>query len=324
MACGITVLFVLIFSLRLSIYIPNDGIGALFTLPIALTALRFGPWWGAAAAMLAVGLFAIWAVRTNGPDPNLVTIASRAVVFGTIGWGLGYFERVRERMIVERDIQRQHIESLLSELGTARAEERARIASELHDFVLQQLLVSLMHVEQVRTALSDPSLARIDQHVRDATASLRRIIDGIQPMDIDHMATAGLLEHAVAWIERDFSIDIAADLGALPEIGPGNVRLLVFRLTMESLRNAAKHAFADAISVVAVQRGDVIRIRIEDDGIGLSEPVDVQDSVIRSYGTGFNLLLDRFLALGGHSAVRSVPGAGTVIELDVPVGSTMS
>jgi len=222
------------------------------------------------------------------------------------------------RDVTERSEQAAHVRQLLGSVQDARASERARVASELHDFVLQHLLVALMHLErdQVSTAAASPVSA--DTFVRQAIGALRRVVDGIQPLDLQYLSCATVLDRAAIAVEEEWGVEIARTIEVVSSVDEER-QLLLYRFVGEALRNAAKHAKADAIQLDAVECDGWISISINDDGVGMPDPVSVSDALAPQFGTGFNLLLEHVLATGGSCDIQSVPGSGTSVGVRIPL-----
>jgi signal transduction histidine kinase len=231
----------------------------------------------------------------------------------------GSVQYVVGRDVTERKAHAAHVGRLLTELQDAGNVERKRISADLHDFVLQQLLVAMMHVESGEQAGGAASeLAQVDRFVRDATSSLRRIIDGIQPLDVEHLTTRAALEQVVRAIERDYGVQVSSVVEVQGDLPPDR-RLLCYRLAGEALRNAAKHAEADRIGITATDGPEGIEVEVTDNGRGMASEVAARDALTPALGTGFNLLVEQVLAHGGHVRINSTPGAGTTVGFSLPV-----
>jgi signal transduction histidine kinase len=100
-------------------------------------------------------------------------------------------------------------------------------------------------------------------------------------------------------------LDIRID-GRLPE----PIELAAYYAVAEALTNAAKHASASVVDVQAEAGPDVLHVRVRDDGRGGADVTG---------GSGLVGLYDRVEALGGRFAVSSPPGAGTTLDIELPV-----
>jgi signal transduction histidine kinase len=91
---------------------------------------------------------------------------------------------------------------------------------------------------------------------------------------------------------------------------------LLYRAAAEALRNVRAHAGAGRVDVRVSDEGGRARLRVEDDGVGFDAGIRARR---RAEGhVGLELLEDLARHLGGHAEVRSSPGEGTVLELEVP------
>jgi signal transduction histidine kinase len=243
-----------------------------------------------------------------------------------IDWRVQEDERAGRRYVVGRDVtdrhqQSLHVQQLLSEVQHAREHERAALAADLHDFVLQQMLVALMHLEPLRESGDEAAAtaaARVDELVRHATARLRNVIDGIRPLDLDHMTTGAALELCAEQAARDWSINVDVSIDVRGTYST-DLTLLAYRVLGEALHNAAKHSGAGRVEVDATEVDDGLHLRVADDGRGFPVATVVDGVPHRSLGTGFNLLVEQVRSAGGHVKVTSEPGAGTTVECCLPV-----
>jgi signal transduction histidine kinase len=200
-------------------------------------------------------------------------------------------------------------------------EERARIAHELHDAVSQKLF-SLRLTAQAATALLDADTERARERLREvaelaaeAADELRAVVVELRPAALDEDGLVATLRTQAEVLNRAHSAEVtfhACGVRALP----ASQEEAVLRVAQEAVHNALRHAGAAEVAVSLAGRGKGARLRVVDDGRGFDP-----DSV-RSAGRHFGLvsMRDRAAAVGGRLDVRSAPGEGTVVELEVPGG----
>jgi signal transduction histidine kinase len=317
-------LFVAIFALRMVTYTANDGIGLLYSVPIALAAVRFGPIVGLAAAVTAFGLFC-WYVQHNPEHVVLIDgYLSRLVTYVCIGVVLGYIARMREHA---NELDRQRTRRMFLDLQHVRDQERRAISSDLHDFVLQQVMVSLMRLEEVRDSLAPnpqdtASLDAAEELLRNSLGSLRSIIDGLQPLDLDHVELTAVVRATLEELSRDYGVPIEffAD-EAVPSIDP-TIKLLIYRAIVEAARNAAKYGGGTTVRVNFQLRQREVVAQVLDSGPGFDVDIDVKNTAVPGIGAGFSVLLEQLLESGGGYSVRSSQEDGTAVELRMPLGAT--
>jgi signal transduction histidine kinase len=190
---------------------------------------------------------------------------------------------------------------------TAVLDERRRIARELHDSVAQELAFIARRAR--RLSPQDASVqisAAADRALLDsrrAIAALTRPLD--EPLDV---ALAQATEDVAA--RTGARIELELEPGVVIE--GSDAREALVRIACEAVANAARHA--DATSVrVELSNGDRIRLRVVDDGVGF-DPDTAESGTL---GFGLVSMRERAAALGADFAVRSRPGGGTAVEVEL-------
>lgn len=199
------------------------------------------------------------------------------------------------------------------------AGERARIASELHDAVSQKLF-SLRLTAQAAAALvtRDPDRARgelqqIAQLAAEAADELRAAVVELRPAALDEDGLVATLRTQVQVLDRAHSAHVTFSASGVRAL-PAAQEEALLRVAQEALHNALRHATANHVSVLLLRNGTGTRLRVTDDGVGFDP------SAVRRAGRHLGLvsMRDRARGVGGRLAVTSEPGAGTVIEMEVP------
>jgi signal transduction histidine kinase len=192
--------------------------------------------------------------------------------------------------------------------------ERRRIERDLHDGAQQHLVALAVGLRLLRDGLPEDwpdidVLDELDLGVRESIQALRDLAHGIYP---PLLRDAGLVEALRAAVKRtplDVTV-VAEDLERLPE----PVEVAVYFCCLEALQNAAKHAAGSTVTVTL--RGDhpggTLRFSVTDDGPGF-DPATVKA------GSGLENMVDRIGAIGGTVALRSAPGQGTTVAVQVPL-----
>lgn len=224
-----------------------------------------------------------------------------------------------------RGLQRGHQEreELLASAVEASAQERRYIASDLHDGVVQDLagvafgLAPLVAQAQQRgdedaVGVLRAAIERLRQGVRD----LRTLLVEIHPPNLEstglEVALSDLLSPLAA-------AGLTTELEVAPDVArhPGAHDALIYRAGREALRNVRDHAQATSVAVVVTRAaGGGTLLRVSDDGRGFTD-ADRERREAQGH-LGLRLLGDLAARARGHLAVRSEPGHGTTIELEVP------
>jgi signal transduction histidine kinase len=201
------------------------------------------------------------------------------------------------------------------------ADERRRLAAEIHD-TLAQGLAGIVAQLQVVTAAPDPRVAR--EHLERATAlarhslgEARRSVHGLAPAALEHATLPDALHRTVTdWSERT---GVAARLTVTGTEEPlhDEVAATLLRIAEEALANTARHAGASRTGVTLSYMGDEITLDVRDDGRGF-EPAAVPPRS-RTGGFGLDGMRARAARLAGTLCVESEPGGGTAVSARVPL-----
>lgn len=208
--------------------------------------------------------------------------------------------------------------------GVLLADERSRIARDMHDGVMQNLFSLGMALDFMSHELksSTPDLAEqlstlVDQ-VDETIQSIRQTIYKLRDSESDPNTVS--LQQAVVTLAREYesqtrirpSIAISAQVSArVPHTAVADVVYLI----KEALNNARRHGKPTAVSVRASEEGPMIAIVIEDNGAGF-------DPSQLSAGHGLDNMRERAKLIGGRLKITSSPGAGTSIFLSLPSQTT--
>jgi len=214
----------------------------------------------------------------------------------------------------------EQLRELSTHLQEVREEERTNIAREIHDELGQQLTGLKMDITWLkkRVKADDPviknkfseSIKLIDASVR----TIRRIVTELRPSIIDDLG----LNAAIEWHVVDFGKKLGVVIQYHNDFDDENIKPAIsiglFRILQESLTNIAKHAQAKNVTIKIEQAGDEIHLSVQDDGIGF-------DTGIKQIDKTFGLLgiKERAHKMNGHCLINSKPGAGTKIEVYIPL-----
>lgn len=182
--------------------------------------------------------------------------------------------RLRTAMLEQlaRQLEREHEE----QARTAVAEERARIARELHDEIAHAMSVIAVQADAAEGALGrDPALVErpliaIRETARDALADMRRVLGGLRGGEQAELAPDPGLERIGALVEqtRAGGIDVDLRIEGEPAPLPSPLDLAAYRVLQEGLTNVRKHAAASRVEIVIRYERDAVAVEIADDGDG--------------------------------------------------------
>lgn len=201
------------------------------------------------------------------------------------------------------------------------AEERSRLAHELHDAVSQKLF-SLRLTAQAAAALVDRDPARAKGELQqvaalaaEAAEELRAAVVELRPAALDEDGLIATLRTQIQVLDRAHTARVTFAVHKFRAL-PAAQEEAMLRVAQEALHNALRHSGAEHVDVTVDRRGCGAVLRVTDDGSGF-EP-----HTVRRAGRHLGLvsMRDRAGGVGGTLAVESAPGKGTTIELEVPGG----
>jgi signal transduction histidine kinase len=199
--------------------------------------------------------------------------------------------------------------------------ERNRLALELHDVVSQKLFSLMLTAEAAGAQIdSDPAAARAQMDrlralAREALDELRSLILGLRPPDLDRDGLEGALRKELEMLGRihGVAIELDVDSALATSNGAGERDFAILRIAHEALHNAVQHARAKHVTVRLSESGDRLTVEVSDDGVGF----DPGGAEVRSRHLGLTSMEERARELGGRLEIRSAPGSGTTVSLEV-------
>ncbi len=205
---------------------------------------------------------------------------------------------------IESSWQRRHDEAV--------AEERSRLAREIHDSVAQELAFILGQSRDLVDAYPrERALADIASAAAHALDGARSAIYGL--VSGSHHSLGEAVRARARELASRSGLELRLDVPDGIQAS-GEVENAILSIVQEAISNAARHADAGTLEISMRARGDTIAVRISDDGRGFDQ-VSVAPS--RIGGFGLRSMHDRALALGGDLKLESTPGKGTTIEVEV-------
>ncbi|WP_328556326.1 MULTISPECIES: GAF domain-containing sensor histidine kinase [unclassified Streptomyces] len=201
------------------------------------------------------------------------------------------------------------------------AEERSRLAHELHDAVSQKLFSLRLTAQAAATLVDrDPSRAKgelqqVAALAAEATEELRAAVVELRPAALDEDGLVATLRTQIQVLDRAHSARVTFTSHGVRAL-PNSQEEAMLRVAQEALHNALRHSGATRVDVSLVRRGPGAVLHVMDDGSGFDP------TAIRSAGRHLGLvsMRDRASGVGGTLTVESAPGKGTMIEMEVPGG----
>ena len=230
--------------------------------------------------------------------------AAMAALAGLSGW---YLHRLRVRRIAA-----EHAAVLA---------ERARLAREIHDSLIQGVVGISTHLEIAAAELPD-SPPRVRDSLNQLRILIRNSLDGARKMIFD-LRQPALESHSLATALRDAArrlaidtpIQVEIEVDGQPRALPAHVEEQLLRVGQEAVNNVIRHAQARRIQIELHYDAGVVRLLVHDDGRGF----DPQSPEVKS-ACHFGLvgMRERVEGVGGRLFVSSSPEEGTIVEAEIP------
>ncbi|MGE5864107.1 MAG: ATP-binding protein [Rhizobacter sp.] len=222
-----------------------------------------------------------------------------------------------ERTRLAHEVQRRTAElrELARHLQTAREDERAHLARELHDELGGLLTALKLDVARLRMKIGEqPDLReRLDhmgKSLNDGIAFKRRVVEDLRPSALANLGLKVSLEGLCADMSARLDVPIDTTLDEV-RLAPG-AEIAVYRFVQEALTNIGKHAAASHVEVTLRREPEQVVVAVQDDGQGF-DPLRPRPGHHGLTGMRF-----RVESLGGGMSVRSVPGQGTTLRAEFP------
>ncbi len=228
----------------------------------------------------------------------------------------GQVEAIRERLeSAAQTISAR--KSLIADVIHAQEEERRRIAGEIHDDAVQVMAAVALRLSLLRRNVGDgpaaESIEQLESAVGESIASLRRLIAGLSPAELERSGLAAAIRSELEQTREDLGLEFRLVDDTRREPG-ATARGTSFRIFREAMANVRKHASARLVDVHLGNTDGGVITRVSDDGVGfeLSNGLDPHTGHI-----GLTAMRERADLAGGWLHVAS-GAAGTTIEFWIP------
>lgn len=269
---------------------------------------------------LAVVVVSAVTVVFNDPGHTLANLIFIPVLFA-VGWliGLVLHERTEQTQIAELRAAQAERDRATAE-RVAVAEERARMARELHDVVAHAVSVMVLQVGALRHRMPPEDIDRrealrnVEEAGRTALAEMRRLLDALRPdTDRPELAPQPGLDQLPALLGdvRAAGLDVHLEIRGDPvTLSPG-LDLSAYRIVQEGLTNVLKHAHAQHAEVDLCYGPALLELEVRDDGCGPA----------RSDGLGHGLIGigERVKLYGGDLTAGPGPAGGYALHVRLPL-----
>jgi signal transduction histidine kinase len=225
-----------------------------------------------------------------------------------------------EELVDERtdELEAAHAQILAQVQETTIAEERSRLARDLHDVITQILFsinliaMGLPRMWQRDTAMAERSTNELQRLTRGALADMRVMLRELRPHTITATKLETLLTQLCEGIAARHDIPLDVNIDPICELPP-KVHIALYRIAQETMNNIAKHAEANQVSLHLSCDEQAVHLVIRDDGHGF----EIHN--VPSEHMGLEIMRERAARIGADLTIQSQPGHGTTVAVTWPI-----
>lgn len=230
----------------------------------------------------------------------------------------------RERLFEAVNQQREQLRALANRLTEIQEAERKQLARDLHDHLGQILTAISINLTAIKNELPPDCTPQVSERLAEASTLTAQTLEQVRELSLNlrppMLDDLGLIP-TLRWYIKQYANRLAIEtkfeaLGLEERLSP-ELETALYRVVQEALNNVAKHAQASQVQLRLERKGGAIVACIEDNGQGF----DVAKVIGRKgmvNGTGLLGMRERMTLLGGRLDIRSRPGHGTQLLVEVP------
>jgi signal transduction histidine kinase len=257
-------------------------------------------------------------IKDNHYDVNVKGVPE--MQFGQI-----YCNNITRRKLVEDELTQYQasLRELSNRIQKLQEEEKQKLSRELHDSFGQKLTSIKLNLELLKNC--DPDMKIKDEIVNDISMlvensmlEVREISYRLKPRILDDFGLVPSLKALCNDISNKSGINGIFQAHKLDKRLDPDLETGLYRITQEALNNMVKHSKAKEFSVQLVKHPDVLRLMIEDDGIGF-DPIVIKNDPAKRNHLGLVNMSERVLSFNGKFILDSHLGGGTEIIVEIPM-----
>jgi len=227
------------------------------------------------------------------------------------------------RDITQEKLMQDYMRFYISDITWSQENERKRIARELHDDTIQELLLLARGLDDLTATfkgLAEDEKIRIKElwHRTNAiTEGVRRLSQDLRPPTIDRLGLLSSLKWLARRTKENTGIEVEVSSYGVQQRADPDSELLLFRIVQEALNNVWRHSNATTAQIIVEFHDDVIKISVIDNGRGFRVP-KAMGSLAESGKLGLAGMQERARLLNGNVTIKSALGKGTVVTVEAP------
>jgi signal transduction histidine kinase len=305
----------------------------IFVVDAALTVWRRGDHGRAAVVGGSIVFYALtgsgqsvlsfWHVLTMPTTPSVFFLAMILAMSYELSSDLFKAAEIGRQLQVSQGqlgLSQREAQTFLGRLITAQEDERVRLARALHDGLSQSMALLAVELELLGQQPPDSAeqiTGRMDDfssQVKTLSAEVHRMAHSLHPAKLEQLGLAAAMIAHCRDVERAHAISIQCECSDVPRWLPPDVARCLYRVTQEALQNVIKHSGAKRATVALTASDGALRLSISDDGKGFD-----LEAARAAPGLGLVSMQERVRLVHGQIQWRSQPGAGTRVDVRVPL-----
>ena len=244
---------------------------------------------------------------------------TRLVLFALM---LGALALTGATIAAARLSEQRFADARLKELSARQVEfqedERKRVSRELHDSISQLLvsarygLESALNRSQEQRDITEP-VEKSMSAINDAISEVRRISMALRPSVLDDMGLAAAVKSLGSEFSKQVGITVDVQAEPLKELLSDEAKTALYRVIQEALTNVARHSQASNVTIKLCRRGNKVKLRLEDDGVGMPR------GRRKGGGLGIRNMQERIDTFGGTIRFSRAKQGGLAIAATLPI-----
>jgi signal transduction histidine kinase len=216
---------------------------------------------------------------------------------------------------------RQQLANLSAKLVDAQESERRALSRDLHDEVGQSLAAVLVELRNLLAMLASGAAGRPQPQTQQQVELIKGLVEAamrvvrnmallLRPSMLDDLGLIPALKWQAREISKRTTMDVSVTTSLAADDFPDDYKTCIYRVVQEALNNCARHSHASTVRVSVRQQPGRLLLSVQDDGVGFDTE--------QTKGLGLLGMEERVAQLGGSCLVRSDPGTGTEVCIELP------
>ena len=227
-----------------------------------------------------------------------------------------YYNRRKKHLQEKKIMQSEFQQELLRTQIEIQEQTLRNISEEIHDNIGQVLSLAKLHLNMIPPAEESAQLKVNDAKdlVSKAINDLRDLSRSMHGEKISEIGLQEAITHELKTLQNIGQFNTSLQVNGNYYKLEDQKEMVVFRMVQEALHNALKHSKATALSVELEYQANFFKLSVSDNGIGFNSQFQNPSEA----GIGLKSIRNRAAMIGGKILIDSVPGEGTVIQLEIP------